>query len=363
MKKLMTIIFMLAAGLLVFTACDSSSGEEGMHVVSDETYDGFETVSTVSIFYYGQQDNVRERGYRAIINESFDIIREMHNIFSRFDEGTDVWRINNAGGEWVEVSDHTIYVLQRSLEYKEMSNGGFDVTIGAVSRYWGFSGVNLPRGAMPTQQQLDEALPTVGTDIIIDGNRVRLAHPQAMLDLGAVAKGYTVDLIAELFNERGVAGIANMGGDTMLIGDRPDGGHWGIGLRLPFAAQMGLPLDTHFGIVRALGSTSALTSAVDQRNFMMDGNLYHHILDTTTGRPIETNIVSVTVMAETGILGEGITTAIFALGPAAGMQLVESMPGVEAVIFVEYAVNPVLMSSGLSQPGGRLQLETAFDNE
>ena len=364
MKRKIVLSVLILAMALIFAACGGNDnyndyenvngdlGEFGLHRVREETWDGFETRSVITIFYYDYQSDSREQRYRDIIEEGFEKIRELDGIFNRFIEGTDVWRLNNAGGEFVEVSPHLINVLRYSQELREMSGGGFDITIGAVSQFWGFSGVNLPRGSMPTQEQLDWALPLVGTEIIIEGNMARLAHPEAKVDLGGVAKGYATDVVAALLKEHGVLGIVDMGGDNMLVGQRPDGNAWRVGITLPFTRH--LPDDYTIGAVNVVGTYAVLSSAIDIRYFMIDDDFHHHILDVNTGMPVGDEMLSVTVAAPNGVMGEGMTTAIFALGPIEGMALVNRTPGVEAVIILRDLTpegRPIMVSEGLGEGG------------
>jgi len=349
MMRKLSIAILAVLSLFVFAAC----GEEGMHQVSRISWDGFDTQSRIIIYYYGRQSNSREREYVRAIEEGFDIIMELDGIFNRFREGTDVWRVNNAGGEWVEVSDHMIAALQYSEEFRQMTGGGFDVTIGSVSQFWGFSGAGLERGSMPTRAQLDEYLPAVGTAVEINGNMVRLTHPNARLDLGSTAKGYATDVVAAHLAAQGLVGIVYMGGDNTLFGQRPDGGAWLAGTNMPYTSHLSQQ-ERLMGHFEFYGSMAVLSSAIDERYFMIDDEKFHHILDVNTGMPIRNNIVSVAVVAETGVLGEGITTAIFALGVVEGMALVKRTPNVEAVVFLNAPTldgRMKIVSSGLHGGG------------
>ncbi|MDR2166808.1 MAG: FAD:protein FMN transferase [Clostridiales bacterium] len=304
---------------------------------------GMDTQGRVSIFYMGREGGRAEQEYRALAREALDFFVEMDLLFDRFNEQSDIWRINHAGGEYVEVSHHTIAVLQQALHFREMTGGRFDVTIGAVSDLWDFSFQAEPH--IPAQADIDAALETVGADIIISGNRVRLGHPGTRIDLGGIAKGYAADYIADFLRGHNVAAIVNLWGDIVLVGERPDGYPWGVGVGHPFG-----PILDNTRFVLEVREGSVVTSGLGARSFRHNGRLYHHIMDVSTGFPVDTDLYSVTVISPNATLGEGLTTALYVLGPYYGMRLVEDMEDIYIVLQLED--DSVLTSPGVGPSGG-----------
>jgi thiamine biosynthesis lipoprotein len=306
-----------------------------------------DTWMNVSVFYRGSGSR-QEEHHRAIAQEALEAIKEIDAIFSRYIEGSDIWRINNAGGEWVTVSDPVIKVLEYAEYFRQITNGGFDVTIGAVSVLWDFTTLDEHGrviGTIPLQGPLSAALTTVGHGVQIDGNRVRLNHPQAQLDMGAIAKGYAADVAADVLRAAGVAGIINAGGDVVLVGEKPDGTPWGVGIPMPFTISL---VDEIFLGVVYVGDASVVASGTDQRRFERGSRVYHHILDVNTGFSVDTPILMVSIISDSGIMGEGLTTAMFVMGPQAGLALIESIEGVEVVMLME-ADGSWLYSSGVNK--------------
>jgi len=318
------------AGILFLTACEREE------VVQRVSATGFvaDWWGEIIIFYMDDDRNNSQRHYTALAEGALEYVRYLGGIFDRFREGTDLWRLNHAGGEFVEVSPYLVEALEYSIFFRDATNGRMDITIGGVRDLWVFE-ANPAEGIdirIPTQAELSQVLSTVGTNIIIDGNRVRLEHPEASLDLGGIAKGYMADLAADFLRERGVEhAIINLGGDNMTIGGRPDGMPFGIGLPAP--GTIGL-VDGHIGVA-LIESQSMVGSGVDQRAFWRDGVRYHHILDVDTGMPVDTDMLSVFIISESAILGEGLSTAMYTMGREAGMALVEGIPNAYAVLFVD----------------------------
>lgn len=329
MKKV-TLVALVIIGLLFFTACH---GEEQVQQVVEMGF-AMDTFIEIRIFYMDDSRNRGEAPNRQLALEAMEYVRYFESIFSRFVEDTDVWRLNHARGEFVEVSPYLIDVLHYSLYFRELTQGRMDVTIGAVSDLWIFEanpalGIEL---RVPTQEELAAALPSVGADIIIEGNRVRLGHTDTQLDLGGIAKGFIADRVGDFLRDAGVEhAIINLGGDNLTIGGRPDGVPFGVGIPAPGTIGM---VDGHIGI--ALVENAAMAgSGIDQRSFERDGVLYHHILDVDTGMPVDTDMISVFIVAESGILSEGLTTLVYTMGAEAGLAVVENIPNAHAFLIID----------------------------
>jgi thiamine biosynthesis lipoprotein len=330
-RLLLGFLIIIMAGAL--TAC----GQELQRV--DESSWGMDTLITISVFYMGREGGADARRNRAIAREAADIFEEFDALFDRFTEGSDIWRINHAGGEYVEVSHHTIAVLEQALYFRELSGGRFDVTIGAVMDLWDFTG----DGVIPAAADVEIALQSVGSDIIISGNRVRLADPNARIDLGGIAKGYAGDYIGAFLQDRGVSGIVGLSGDTVFVGSRPDGNPWLVGVRAPFSSPLA---DSRFAI--EVWGGSVVSSGTYARYFFRDGRHYHHILDVDTGFPINTPILGATVVAPNATLGEFLTTAMFVLSFDEAEVLVRDMEGVH--IIFQMADDNVFHTHGVGPP-------------
>lgn len=245
-------------------------------------------------------------------------------LLSKTVEGSDVWNLNHAQGQWVTVSEITCEIMEKAREYSILSSGRFDVTIAPCAALWDFT--NPDRAGLPKADALADAAARVDyTQVEMEENRVRLGAGQT-IDLGAIAKGYITDRIADFLKEVGVeSGLLNFGGNVQTIGDKPSGEPWSIGIQDPESAQ-GSPL-------AAVSATDAavVTSGIYERGFELEGVRYHHLLDTATGWPIQNDLAGVTVLASASFDGDALSTTLFALGKKDGLALAEELEGVEAV--------------------------------
>lgn len=262
----------------------------------------------------------------TILDECIAKVAEYEALFSRTDPDSDIGRINAAGGEWVTVSPETREMLEQALALCEKTDGALDITIAPVTALWDFT-ADTP--ALPDQAALTAAVALVDyTQVDIEGNRVRLAHPQAALDLGGVAKGYIADRLGDYLREQGVAGaIIDLGGNILTVGDK-QGKDFTVGIRDPLDPS-GL------AATLSVGETAVVTSGSYERGFTLDGVRYHHILDPHTGCPVQNELASVTIKSEQAILGDMLSTACFVMGEEQGLPLIEQMEGVEALFIRE----------------------------
>ena len=180
---------------------------------------------------------------------------------------------------------------------------------------------------IPDAQEIQTAAATVDyTQILMNGNTVTLKNPDARLDLGGIAKGFAADEMKKYLNAHGAhEGFINLGGNVLTLGEKSNGTPYHIGIRKPFSAEG--------ETITALDITdqSVVTSGRYERYFEKDGRIYHHILDPATGYPYDNDLNAVTILSDSSMDGDALSTICFALGMEKGMDLIESMPDVDAI--------------------------------
>ena len=299
----------LLAGMLLFTGCAAAETVK----LSEIGYGILDTVITLTAYVEDGQ----------VLKDALDECRRYERLMSRTIEGSDVWRINHADGEPVEVSPDTAAVLSCAVRIGELSGGAFDVTIAPASTLWDFSG---NRNTVPDAEALAEAAELVDyRRIRLEGNTVTLPAGM-MIDLGGIAKGYIADRVKAYLEERGVEhAILSFGGNVVAIGAKPDGSKWIVGIQ-DIDGQTGTPM-----LKTGITGGSVVTSGIYERCFEADGVSYHHLLDPDTGWPVQNELASVTIVSESSMEADAFSTAAFVLGREEGMKLIESQEGVEAV--------------------------------
>jgi len=263
----------------------------------------------------------------SLVRRAFWEIRRVEGVMSPHLPGSELCTLNSrAGGGWVRVSDELRGLLERCLEYSELSKGAFDATVGPISELWGFSS-DSP--ALPEPSRIAELLPLVGyRKLDLSEDRVRFRLPGMKLDLGGAAKGYAVDRALELLRASGARGaLVNAGGDLGYFGTKPGGGSWRVAIAHPRDEGVLVEVD-------GLKFEAVATSGDYQRFFIKDGVRYHHILDPLTGYPARA-CVSSTVWARSVTDADILSTAVFVMGPEKGLRLIEGLPGAEALVFFE----------------------------
>jgi len=358
-REILSILFLaiFTASLLYGCANPSLSLQKQPDGQISETRLLLDTFCTITI--YSDADP-------GLLDEAFELCAEYEALLSITVEGSDVWRVNHAGGEPVTVDPRTIELIQEGLEFGGISSGMFDITIGRLSRLWDFGAAYREdltlEPTIPAEAELEAARVTVDyRKVSIDGDTVQLADPGAWLDLGAIAKGYIADKIAGFLTERGVtAALIDLGGDIVTLGSKQDGSPWRIAVREPFGE-----MDDYLGVIEIpgeihaempggtpaelLGETSTeilggtpaeipgvsvISSGVYERQFEKDGVLYHHILDPNTGMPVKSNVISATVLTENAVAGEGLSTTMVLLGSSKIQELLYKFPGFIGAVLV-----------------------------
>ena len=254
------------------------------------------------------------------------VMAEMHHInhlMSPFRPDSELSRVNAlAAQEPVNVGEELFHVIERSLEFSRLTDGVFDVTFSSVGHLYDYR-----NGVHPSDEQIKQALSGVNyRHVVLDraASTVRFAKPGMRIDLGGIAKGYAVEKSVAMLRGRGIRhALVTAGGDSRVLGDHR-GRPWMVGIRDPRNHQREVAMIP-------LSDAAISTSGDYERFFEVDGVRHHHILDPKTGKsPGE--VRSVTIIGPDGMTTEGISTSVFVLGVARGMALVNSVPGLAAVI-------------------------------
>ena len=303
--------------LAVMMLCSGCAGET---IPTKLTEVGFYLDTVITLTAYTDD--------KRVLKDALEECGRYEKILSRTVEGSDVWRINHAKGETVEVSDDTMNILRCAQEISEKSGGAFDVTIAPVSTMWNFT--KEPH-ELPDAEELAKAAEFVDyTRMKLEGNKVTLPEGM-MIDLGGIAKGYIADQVKAYLEKQGVKyAILSFGGNIVAIGsEKPDGTPWKVGIQ-----DIDKPTGEHMLVSLNKGG-STVTSGTYERGFDLDGVRYHHLLSAETGWPVQNELASVTIFSESSMEGDALSTTAFVLGTEKGLELIESLKGVEAVFIAK----------------------------
>lgn len=360
MKKVFTKKFVKKAVLALLiialiipqSACKSNGQNAASNQGISKTGFFLDTVCSITIYGLADEDGrlaamsgeEMEKECYLIITDAFKLCSEYENMLSKTIETSDIARINNAEGKAVTVSDETIEVLKKGLEFGRLSGGAFDITIGKATDLWNFhdnAETGHEGGIVPSEEALKEAIRHVNYENIkIEGNGVSLTDPETEINLGGIAKGYIADKAAEYLEERGVvSAIVDLGGNIVAIGGKTSQiAASGDTQETDFKIGIKDPLSSSGGLLELIPckNKTVVTSGTYERYFEKDGVKYHHILDVNTGYPVDTDVLSVTIIADRGKSADcdGLSTTCLALGMEKGMELVKSLEGFEA-LFVD----------------------------
>lgn len=316
-KKLKIPLIFTASFLLVFslTSCGLFKGNNDKKFTETD----FLLDTVVSVTVYSEED-------AKLIPDCLALCAEYEKLFSRTDPESELYALNQRGS--ARVSPELLELISTALYYCELSGGRFDITMGKLSDAYGFSS-DSP--ALPPAGDIAEMLSHTGYEkILIDGSTVTLTDPGAVIDLGAIAKGYIADRLGELLREKGVeSAIIDLGGNILCLGSKPDGSDYNVGIQYPYR-------DSNLIVTSAgLSDMSVVTSGVYQRYFEHEGKTYHHILDPETGLSIDNGLLSVSIISEKSVDCDALSTTVFSMGLEEGLELVNSLPGVWALFITE----------------------------
>ena len=278
---------------------------------------------TLTIFH----ENAKE-----LLLQSEQLLQLYKNRFSANDADSELMEINlQAGKNAVRVHPELFELIALGKKHSIATNSHLNIAIGPLVQTWriGFSDAKLP-----SKEEIQRLLKITNPEEIVlnDSNReVYLSKEGMRIDLGALAKGYIADKLKEFLVEQGVqSGIIDLGGNILTIGENPTYQRpWRIGIQNPL-----LDRGEHVAVI-AVSDVSVVTSGIYERQLVVDGKTYHHIFDRNTGYPMETEVASITIVAEKSVDCEIWTTRLFGQNPYDIIEEIEQQPGLEAFVITK----------------------------
>jgi len=319
--------------LLPLTACGPKTLEQSTTIFA------MDTVMNLTVYYPG------ENGAQAFFQEKVNDIYEFEAAFSTTRAGSDIHTVNANCGKEVELSPDTADLLDQALALCEKTDGALDVTTYPAVKAWGFTTGEYRVVGEQERSELSSRIDYSAVEL--DGNTV--AIPEGMeLDLGAVAKGYVGDRLTWKCRDGGVtSALLDLGQSTIAaVGGKPDGSPWRIGIQDPHG-------DSYLGVLE-LRDQSMGSSGNYQRYFEENGIKYGHILDPETAAPADSGLAGVTVVADSALLCDGLSTALFVMGLEEAGEYWQENRDFEA-IFIEENGN-ITITAGM-QANFRLQVD------
>lgn len=346
-RRYIVFLFLIIPVILTLNACTGSANP------SPVTKTGFAFDTVISITIYDAQK-------RDVLDECFALCEEYETLFSATRADSEIWKINHSGTTPVDVSFETASLIQSALFWCEQSNGILDLTMLPIAEEWHIS-EQMTRMSensdysyyIPDADTLGSLLGHVNYKNVViwdeRGNKVgyadalsdaiqysvQLLDGDTAIDLGFIAKGYIADRLKETMLLNGIeSGIIRLGGNILLIGEKPDGAPFQIGIQKPFG-NAGEVISTV-----SKTDTSVVSSGCYERYFSVDdgtknGRIYHHIFDTATGAPVQNDLLGVTIICDCATQGDALSTYCYILGLEKGLEKVRSLEGVEAVFVTQ----------------------------
>lgn len=261
------------------------------------------------------------------LNET--LAAQVHEALKDVDAHMSTWRTDSelsafndsTDSDWQTMTPDTIRVMAQAMDTSAASQGAFDVTIGPLVDLWGFGAGATGTGNIPVEREISDKLARVGYEAIevdVQANAARKLNSGARLDLSGIAKGHAVDRVAAVLDTLGFESyLVEVGGELKARGAKPDGSLWKVAIERPAAGTR--------EVYRALNlDNQAIATSGDYRNFFSNGGQrYSHSIDPRTGQPVNHELASVSVVANSTMAADALSTALMVLGPDDAMAFAQ----------------------------------------
>lgn len=311
MKKSIAFITLLSASLL-FTACNTPQDD----VIT------FSAMNTIMKIKTSGKGNAARKANQEVENA----IVTLENLISTTKETSEVWKLNHNQGEMISVSADTVELATFSLKMAEESFGALNPCLYPVIKEWGFT---TEEYKVPSPQVISELLNhTDYTKVKISENAISL-EKDMMLDFGAVGKGYAGDRAICILREKGIeSALLDLGGNIQVLGAKPDGSEWKIGIRNPWGGE---------AVAAVFVKDKAVVTSGGYERFFIDenGKKYIHIFNGETGYPVENDVSSVTIVCDSGLYADALSTTLVVLGKEKAIDFWKSHKDFDFIMLLE----------------------------
>lgn len=340
-KMLLASLVLVSVATMLLKKDNKRDSAEG-----DDSYYLYDFAMGTSVSYQIYGDTKTSKKAAEDLNDKVKLLDE--NLISWRSEASEISLVNNnyVTNEAYPLSDELSYVLSNSLALCEKTGGALDITIRPIANLWGIEDKSAEEFSVPEDSIIKETIEKTGYEnISINGEGITISNGNMVLDLGAIGKGYALDYVrnelvskgafnslvdnnilsvqknelSEEYNEI-TGAIVSVGGSILVLGSKPNNKDWKVGIRNPKG-----DIDEMIGYIDiAPDSNVCISTSGDYEKYIeKDGKRYHHIIDPSSGYPAETDLSSVTIVCENGLVSDGLSTACFILGYEASQELLK----------------------------------------
>jgi thiamine biosynthesis lipoprotein len=346
-------LLLLLMGFVMITATIMGCAQKPQYSkYRSEFMDTFDT--DVIVMAYAQSD-AQFNELSNIVHDEFLKMHQLCDIYHDYDGINNIKTINdNAGVKPVKVDSHIIELIKLSKEWYKKTDGVVNIAMGAVLSIWHDyreAGIDDPDSAkLPPVADLEAANKHTNIDnVIVDeaASTVYLSDPDMSLDVGAVAKGYATEVVADLLTDKGYNSVLiSAGGNIRALGTPLDGVRkkWGVGIKNPDSPLAGSTDESNLLDVAFVTNMSVVSSGVYERFYTVDGKQYHHLIDPVTLMP-GNYYKAVTVVTQNSGIAALLSTALFLKSPDDALSFAEALDGVEAIWVMPD--DTLMMTSGM----------------
>lgn len=300
----------------ILSGCGNTTPETGFKMC-------FDTIISISLYDQHTSDD--------LLDNTLDLCSEYELIFSRTNPDSELYRLNqsiHSNEQNIPVSDMLFDCIKSGYEYTILSDNALNIALGNVISLWNFRD---QQKNIPDYELIKQALShsDISDLILNDDGTISCNDTELSLDLGALAKGYIGNELREYLIDNGCKNaIISLAGNVICIGDNNNAGYE-IGIQKPFGKQGELITSVN------VKDTCVVTSGTYERCFEKDGIIYHHILDSKTGFPVESDLTSVTIICDDSLKADILSTTILSMGKEKGTAYLSSFPDVSAILITK----------------------------